>query len=227
MLLRQFDEVVPIGHLSAGYQSVLALACDMTRVLSQKWDDVSLAEGIVLIDEIGAHLHPRWKMSVVAALRAAFPRVQVLSTTHQPLCLRGLEEGEVALLERGPEGGIRLDQDLPSVAALTPDQLLTSEHFGLDTTLSADLDGRLRHFYALSALRSRNAAQEQDYKTLLAELDELRVLGRNRRERRMLEAIAWHDQLEATAPDTAERRERRELSVRLLSELWSLPEPPS
>ena len=49
----------------------------------------------MLLDEIDTHLHPTWKMQIVRGLRQMMPAMQFITPTHEPLCLRGLEEGEV------------------------------------------------------------------------------------------------------------------------------------
>ena len=66
---------IPLEHLSDGNQSVLALAADMIAVMFSRWPAMEAAEGIVLmIDELGAHLHPRWRMRIVAAAAGASSR---------------------------------------------------------------------------------------------------------------------------------------------------------
>src|SRR6266498_4297362 len=72
---------VPFRNLSDGYQSVVALSTDIMGTMSRRWPDMSIAEGIVLIDEIDAHLHPRWKMQIVKRLRQVFPRIQFILTS--------------------------------------------------------------------------------------------------------------------------------------------------
>ena len=53
---------------------------------------------MVLLDEIEVHLHPRWQIGIVEALRHAFPRVRFIASTHSPLCLHGLEREEIRKL---------------------------------------------------------------------------------------------------------------------------------
>ena len=142
---------VPLEHLSDGYQSVVALATDLMITLLRQWPSVDAAEGTVLIDELGAHLHPRWRMRIVPSLRQVFPRVQFLTSTHDPLCLRGLGDGEVVVVKRDPDGQVIAVTDLPSVAGLRVDQLLTSEHFGLNSTIDPELDALFAEYYLLKA----------------------------------------------------------------------------
>ena len=202
-----------IPQLSTGYQAVLALAIDALRVLLKYWPTPETAEGLVLIDEIGAHLHPRWQMRIVGALRSVLPRVQFLATTHSPLCLRGLEAGEVVVLHREGDDGIRIETDLPPVAGLRVDQLLTSEHFGLLSTLDPDIEDRFLMYYELLALRERTPEQEADLTRLKADLDRLRQFGTTRRERLALEAadatLAAEEAANTEAPTLSARTRDR------------------
>ena len=141
----------PLERLSQGYKSVLALACDVMATLLRRWVTFDAAQGIVLIDELENHLHPVWKMRIVSSLRKAFPRVQFVITTHDPLCLRGLEKGEVALLRRRTDEGretIAL-QSLPPVNEMRIDQILTSSYFGLRSTIDPEAEELFEEYYSL------------------------------------------------------------------------------
>ncbi len=92
--------------------------------------------GLVLIDEIDLHLHPRWQTHVVSDLRRAFPRMSFIVTTHNPLTLLGGEPGEVHVIRR-VEKQVEISQvDLP--AGIRADQVLTGVWFGLPSTLDAE-----------------------------------------------------------------------------------------
>lgn len=126
---------VPLEWLSEGYRSVFAMVADIARELLPRYPILEEAEAIVLIDEIETHLHPRWKMQVMSALRRALPQVQFIVTTHDPLCLRGMDDGEVVVLQRTVDGSIAALADLPSIKGMRADQLLTSDYFGLSSTI--------------------------------------------------------------------------------------------
>ena len=68
-----------LAELSDGYQSMLVLVCDVMRTVLTTWDTVEQAEGIVLIDELGAHLHPTWRMRV----RRSAPHRIATSAVHR------------------------------------------------------------------------------------------------------------------------------------------------
>ena len=55
------------------YQTVIPATADILEILSRIWTDPTLAEGVVLIDELDAHLHPAWQMRIVGSLRRALP----------------------------------------------------------------------------------------------------------------------------------------------------------
>lgn len=132
-------QLTPVGRLSEGYRSVFAMVADICRSLLEHWSNMETAQGVVLIDEIETHLHPQWKMRVISSLRRAFPNIQFIATTHDPLCLRGMEDEEVVVLTRVLGGGVSILSDLPSISGMRAEQLLTSEYFGLSSTVDPDV----------------------------------------------------------------------------------------
>jgi predicted ATP-binding protein involved in virulence len=51
--------------------------------------------GIILIDEIDLHLHPKWQRRVIEDLKRTFPKIQFFATTHSPFMIQSLREGEL------------------------------------------------------------------------------------------------------------------------------------
>lgn len=141
----------PFGAVSSGFRSILAMACDIFRGLlqesgAQSFERLENAQAVVLIDEVEAHLHPRWKMRVMAGFREALPNVTFIATTHDPLCLRSMEDVEVCVVQRVltdeedyPTRVEKLEQT-PFASTMTVEQLLTSDLFQLLSTDNADLD---------------------------------------------------------------------------------------
>jgi uncharacterized protein (TIGR02646 family) len=202
-----------LSELSDGYQSMLGLATDILEIVyGLGWESARSAQGVVLIDELGNHLHPGWRMRIVGALRSAFPQVQFIYSTHDPLCLRGLAQGEVAVLQRTARQAVQALGDLPSIEGLRVDQLLTSEHFGLDSTLDPDTEAAMKRYRELLAVGRPDAAQATELRGLRARLDDARLLGRTWRERRLLEAI------DAEAATAGRERAAPTLSVQALSD---------
>jgi hypothetical protein len=95
---------VPWGQLSDGYHVFLGLIGDIARRAVALNDHlgpgaVEAAEGVVLIDEVDLHLHPAWQEQVLAGLRRAFPRLQLVVSTHSPLVLSSAENRQVRALD--------------------------------------------------------------------------------------------------------------------------------
>ncbi len=178
-----------LEDMSDGYQTVLALTLDIMMVLTAKWPSIEDAEGIVLIDEIGVHLHPRWKMQIIEKLQQTFPGLQFLVTTHEPLCLRGLVQGQVALMKRSPDGAIQAVTDLPSPNDFRVDQLLTSEFFGLHSAMDPETEKEFNEYYRLLALDTLDARQRQRLAELKVTLADRQHLGATPREELMYEVI--------------------------------------
>jgi hypothetical protein len=130
----------PVERLSEGYKSMFAMVVDIIHELLDYYPNLELAQAVVLVDEIETHLHPRWKMQIMTSLRKALPRVQFIVTTHDPLCLRGMDDDEVLVLQRVERGKIRALENLPSVKGMTAEELLTSDYFGLSSTTDPRLE---------------------------------------------------------------------------------------
>lgn len=186
VVLRQGTSISDLAALSDGYQAMVVMACDILRTTMRLWGQPELAEGIVLIDEIGAHLHPRWRLRVVSAMRALLPRIQFIVTTHDPLCLRGIVDGEVVVMRRNSTGDIITLVDLPPVTGMSIEQLLTSEHFGLGSTDDPGVAELWEQYYRLKGTRRRTQSQEAQLELVRTRLDELEQLGATERERLLL-----------------------------------------
>ena len=188
--LKLFGDELSLEDLSDGYQSVLGLTCDIIAGLhASSKGALEAAEGLVIIDEMGSHLHPRWRMRIVESLCKAFRRVQFIVSTHDPLCLRGLENDEAIVLRRTSRRRIYVVPDLPPLKGMRVDQLLTSEYFGLDSTMDPTVERQYRELYRLLALRAPTPTQVARIDAIRDELAPFEVPGATRRERRLLQII--------------------------------------
>ena len=98
------DGPLPLNTLSQGTQSIIQWLAHLLIGYAEYYDfPESLADkpGILIVDEIDAHLHPSWQRRVIPALTRHFPSLQIFCSTHSPLMLAGLKEGQVQLLHTG------------------------------------------------------------------------------------------------------------------------------
>ena len=112
-------EARAFANLSAGQRMMVALVADIaikavtqnSHLVSEQGRTASEDEpfpevlkrtpGLVLIDEIDAHLHPKWQRRVVDDLKATFPAIQFVCTSHSPFIIQSLEDGELRTLDPG------------------------------------------------------------------------------------------------------------------------------
>ena len=98
--------VAPWSELSDGYHVFMALVADIARraVMLNEIDGAEAperVEGVVLIDELDLHLHPRWQRVALPSLRNVFPKLQLVVTTHSPQVLSSAENRQVRRLVDG------------------------------------------------------------------------------------------------------------------------------
>lgn len=106
-------------QLSDGERSFLAIVGDLIRRLSLAHPDLKnplLGTGVVLIDELELHLHPKWQREVVDKLRKTFPNIQFITTTHSPFIIQSLQPGELINLDPEEFGEEYADKSVEDIA---------------------------------------------------------------------------------------------------------------
>jgi predicted ATPase len=161
---------IPFPALSDGYRAYLGWIGDLLyHVCTTCPDGARLTDnrGIVLVDEIDLHLHPRWQMTLLATLATALPRIQFIVTSHSPLIVGSLEWMNIIAIAGGPaQSSIATRYERP-VNGLDADQVLLTEFFGLDSTR---VDSKANDIKSLT-LRARDGDPD-------AALELLRAMGR-------------------------------------------------
>lgn len=107
LILRLRDsEPQPFSMLSDGQRCVLALIADIAQkaaLLNPHLGEEVLekTEGVVLIDELDLHLHPKWQRHVIEDLRTTFPKIQFICTSHSPFLIQSLRSSEELIMLDG------------------------------------------------------------------------------------------------------------------------------
>ena len=227
----------PLQAVSSGFRSMLAMVCDIMKGLLdpsvyESFESFQTAQGVVLIDEIEAHLHPRWKVQVMTSLRRALPGMTFIVTTHDPLCLRGMGDDEVAVLQRIAASDttqpsqlpilVECMADLPPVSALRVEQLLTSDFFQMLSSDDAASDRRLARIGDLIAAQARGTLLAEDELVLRAfEADIAAALpvGSSEVHRLVQEAVAEYLAKRRAASSAALQAMRQEAKDEILRAL--------
>ena len=95
LVLEIDGKCVPFSMLSDGFRNMLAIVADIAVRCSMLNPQLEAAapretEGVVLIDELDLHLHPKWQRRVVGDLMRAFPKIQFIGTSHSPFIIQSL-----------------------------------------------------------------------------------------------------------------------------------------
>lgn len=98
-----------LGELSSGFSSMLKIIQAIIAAYAAFDNSANLrqVQGVVLIDEIESHLHVSWQTRIVPSLQRLFPNSTFYISTHSPLVLSQLEEGEAYLLKRDDDAVVR------------------------------------------------------------------------------------------------------------------------
>ena len=127
---------LPFKNLASGHKNIVAMIGDMLVRFYEKQPDVSGPEdfcGIVLIDELDAHLHPKWQRELPRLLSDTFPKIQFIASTHSVIPFLGAPENSVFLkVVRNKEEGIRIERLDIDIKNLLPNTILTSPLFDLE-----------------------------------------------------------------------------------------------
>ena len=160
-------------EMSDGYRSALALLADILRHLVKAYGFDGLAErdatgklrvmrsGVVMIDEIDAHLHPEWQREIGFWLKAHFPNIQFLVTTHSPIICQAADPNGLFVL---PEPGSSQEpralshDEYQRIIASRPDTILLTPAFGLQNTRSPRAVQARADYSRLNAKRNAGAA---------------------------------------------------------------------
>lgn len=183
------------GEMSDGYRSALALLTDIVRHLTLAYgiDDLTATDadgklyikrsGVVLIDEIDAHLHPEWQQQIGFWLKRHFPNIQFLVTTHSPIVCQAADPNGLFVLPE-PGSGDRpcalSAEEYQRVIASRPDTILLTSAFGLQNTRSPRAVGNRAAYAKLEAkkraggkLTKKERIEERDLKPFAVNEEEL------------------------------------------------------
>lgn len=179
---------LPFEQLSDGYRNLVALAADIAWRAIQlnphhKVDAITKAQGVVLIDEIELHLHPRWQRTVLPALMRIFPGLQFVVTTHLPVVLSSVDAAHLRFLtadgvvhQPGRGRGMTANAVLRELMGVRErDDATQAALDALAVLIEAGDAAAARIAYA--ALREQVGEDDAELRVLGWELDELETFG--------------------------------------------------
>jgi predicted ATP-binding protein involved in virulence len=102
MTVTKGDRELLVNQLSDGEKCLLAMVGDIARRLSianPGLDDPLQGEGVILIDELELHLHPKWQRGIIPKLTETFPNCQFIVATHSPQIISDVQPESIFILK--------------------------------------------------------------------------------------------------------------------------------
>jgi ABC-type dipeptide/oligopeptide/nickel transport system ATPase subunit len=197
--VKEKDELIPLDAVGDGHKSLVKLTLDILvwYLLKQNYDALELGEdrewvpipldkegrpdvrGIVIIDEVEQHLHPKLQRQILRTLDDKFPQVQFIMTTHSPLCVSGTADAGKHGQERYKVFSLRRSDGAVTVnprsipRGLRTDQILL-DYFELETTLNLSTEEKLERLQGLMSIPEarRTSTEKRQITNLLKEIEE-------------------------------------------------------
>jgi predicted ATP-binding protein involved in virulence len=173
LMLDRPGRSLPFSCLSDGYRNMVAMVADIAircaTLNPHLAGEVALqTPGVVLIDEIDLHLHPKWQRRVIGDLLKAFPNIQFIATTHSPFVIQSLPAVDGVQL-------INLDNPEADDFSNKSVEDITEEVQGVDLPQRSkrwqDMMSAAEEYYAV--LRAATGQSPEEITRLKNRLDEL------------------------------------------------------
>jgi predicted ATP-binding protein involved in virulence len=150
---------LPLSMLSDGVRTMLALVADVARrcaSLNPQLSDRAAIEtpGVLIVDEVDMHLHPRWQQQVLGLLQSAFPALQIIVSTHSPHVLSTVDKSSIRVLHI-KDGDVVIETPLIQTRGVESADVLAS-------VMDVDPIPQLAETEALSAYRKLIEAGEAE-----------------------------------------------------------------
>ena len=167
-----------VSTLSDGYRNIIGIVSDIAYRMAILNPHLGLeviekTSGVVLIDEIDLHLHPKWQKEIVNILITLFPKVQFIATTHSPFIIQSLKSKSIIKLDESNEP---LDVDATEMSIEDISEFIQK----IDTPQMSSrkiemLETAKEYFDKLELLESGTISQDE-IKIIKSRLDEVSAL---------------------------------------------------
>lgn len=136
-----------VNQLSDGEKCLMALIGDLARrlaIINPLRGNPLEGDGVVLIDEIDLHLHPKWQRMLIPKLTDVFPNCQFLISTHSPHVITHVQAENLFLLKMNEHG---LEALKASESYGKTVERILEDLMGLDTTRPDEVNQALLGLY--------------------------------------------------------------------------------
>jgi len=180
IFLQHGETKQPLVALSDGYRSTTQWVLDLLGwlIYADKMQDPEQLSGIVLLDELEQHLHPRWQRQVLTRLKQQFPKMQFIATTHSPLVAASVDPqagDKLFHLDRDEKQHV-VASEIKNFRGLSVDQLLASEAFDYLVQADPRVEAMLAEASRLASKGGKRTDEEEErYGAIREKLNEIIV----------------------------------------------------
>ena len=175
MEVEKNGEVLTVNQLSDGEKCLIAMVGDLARRMAianaTKANPLD-GEGVILIDELELHLHPKWQRMIAPRLRQVFPNCQFIVSTHSPHILTHVEAETIVLLTRNND---EIQVKTPSESYGKSVERILEDIMELETTRPTVVSQKLHEIYEMISVDQCEIAHQQiqDMRQLIGDDPEL------------------------------------------------------
>ncbi len=170
----QGKEILPFNYLSDGQRNIIGIVADIAYrcVLLNPYlelEATNQSPGIVLIDELDLHLHPKWQRTIVQKLKQTFPKIQFITTTHSPFIIQSLKNNELIDLQ-----GKNMDDDYNMIGL---EEIVEGEMGIKEANRSErfiDMKKVADEYYKL-VIQGKDTTKQEEMKIIKSKLEKLMV----------------------------------------------------
>lgn len=165
-----------IEQMSDGYKIIIAMVADIASRMAEANPDMPdplQSPGIILIDEIDLHLHPKWQRIVVDQLTSTFPNIQFILSTHSPVIIAGASH-KAQIKHLCSDETCNDNVKTLDLTTMDVGQILLSDLFGLESLRAPIWDAKIKRREELLGKSSLSETENKELEELNRELSVLR-----------------------------------------------------
>lgn len=182
---------LPMRDISDGCRSIYATILDLVHGLFEVYGGEDLFDvdddghhfvtrpGVVIIDEIEAHLHPSWQRDIPLWLKVHFPNIQFIVSSHSPLIAQAADPNGLFILPIQMDGSAAArpatEVEYEKIRWGTAHKTVLGVAFGLMNTRTQWAAQRLKRWQELNAKKKAGGAlskpETNDFKTLHSQIE--------------------------------------------------------
>ncbi|MDR2193912.1 MAG: ATP-binding protein [Treponema sp.] len=144
-------EPFSLQHMADGYSALLKIVMELIMRMEHQAHTAYDMPGIVLIDELEAHLHIELQKKVLPFLTGMFPNIQFIISTHSPFVISSIDKAVIYDLEH--------QQRLEDLSAYSYEGIV--EYYFNTDMYSDKIKSRFERYKALIA-KIRRTPEEND-----------------------------------------------------------------